>query len=102
MVLGHEGVAIVEAIGPQVKHLKLGDCVGWGFETNSCLHCSECIQGFETFCPDREMYSMANLDQGSFASNAIWREAFLHLIPEGMSDEAAAPLVSLVLFCFSA
>ena len=41
------------------------------------------------------MYTSANLDQGSFASHAIWREAFLHLVPEGMSDEAAAPLVSL-------
>ncbi|PVH94920.1 GroES-like protein [Periconia macrospinosa] len=92
MVLGHEGVGIVEALGPEVKHLKVGDRVGWGYETNSCGDCMECIQGYETFCPMREMYSTANLDQGSFASHAIWREAFLHPIPEGMSDEAAAPL----------
>ncbi|CAI6339138.1 unnamed protein product [Periconia digitata] len=92
IVLGHEGVGVVQAIGPEVKHLKIGDRVGWGYETNSCGHCLECIQGFETFCPEREMYSSANLDQGSFATHAIWREAFLHLIPESMSDEAAAPL----------
>lgn len=30
MGLGHEGVGIVEELGPQVTHLKKGDRVGWG------------------------------------------------------------------------
>ena len=34
MVLGHEGVGIVEAIGPACHSLKLGDRVGWGYEVN--------------------------------------------------------------------
>jgi D-arabinose 1-dehydrogenase-like Zn-dependent alcohol dehydrogenase len=38
------------------------------------------------------MYGISNLDQGSFASHAIWREAFLHPIPDALSDEDAAPL----------
>ncbi|KAL5333794.1 hypothetical protein BJX70DRAFT_379989 [Aspergillus crustosus] len=38
------------------------------------------------------MYAEANLDQGSFASHAIWREAFLHKIPDSISDVDAAPL----------
>ena len=38
------------------------------------------------------MYGLADLDQGSFASGAVWREAFLFTIPDGLSDEAAAPL----------
>jgi len=29
MVLGHEGVGVVEAVGPQVTYLKPGDRVGW-------------------------------------------------------------------------
>jgi D-arabinose 1-dehydrogenase-like Zn-dependent alcohol dehydrogenase len=33
-----------------------------------------------------------NLDQGSFASHAVWRESFLHKIPDAMSDLVAAPL----------
>jgi D-arabinose 1-dehydrogenase-like Zn-dependent alcohol dehydrogenase len=92
MVLGHEGVGVVDAVGPDVKYLKKGDRVGWGYETDSCGHCHECISGEEIFCPERAMYAEANLDQGSFASGAIWREAFLHLIPDGMTDEDAAPL----------
>jgi D-arabinose 1-dehydrogenase-like Zn-dependent alcohol dehydrogenase len=93
MVLGHEGVGVVEAVGTEVKQLKKGDRVGWGYVTNSCGHCLDCLQGCETFCPKRELYGGANFDQGSFASHAIWSEGFLHSIPEGLSDEAAAPLV---------
>lgn len=92
MVLGHEGVGVVEAVGPDVKYLKKGDRVGWGYETDSCGHCHACISGDEIFCPERAMYSEANLDQGSFASGAVWREGFLHLVPDEISDEDAAPL----------
>jgi D-arabinose 1-dehydrogenase-like Zn-dependent alcohol dehydrogenase len=92
MVLGHEGVGIVEAVGPDVKNLREGDRVGWGYETDACGLCIYCLQGEEIFCSQRAIYGVSNLDQGSFASNAILREAFLHPIPEGLSDEEAAPL----------
>ena len=92
MVLGHEGVGIVEAVGPACHSLKRGDHVGWGYEVDCCGHCIECLQGTETFCPDRAMYGVSNLDQGSFATHAIWRESFLYPIPKGLSDIDAAPL----------
>lgn len=93
MVLGHEGVGIVEATGPDVKFLKTGDRVGWGYEHDSCGHCEACLTGREQYCPEREMYGEANLDQGSFASHAVWKEAFLFQIPDGLSDAEAAPLM---------
>lgn len=92
MVLGHEGAGIVEAVGPTVKYLKPGTRVGWGYETDSCEHCQECLQGAEVFCPERALYGVKNLDQGSFASHAVVREAFLHLIPDAINDVDAAPL----------
>ncbi|TAQ85434.1 hypothetical protein B7494_g6257 [Chlorociboria aeruginascens] len=92
MVLGHEGVGIVQAVGPEVTTLKEGDRVGWGYENDSCGHCIECLQGAETYCPDRALYGIANSDQGSFATHAIWRESFLFKIPDGLSDVDAAPL----------
>ncbi|CAK4033304.1 alcohol dehydrogenase [Lecanosticta acicola] len=93
MGLGHEGVGVVEETGPAVTHLKKGDRVGWGYEHDSCLHCQECLRGNETYCAQRAMYGFADLDQGSFASHAVWREAFLFQIPDALSDEVAAPLM---------
>jgi len=92
MVLGHEGVGIIEKTGPAVKHLKVGDRVGWGYEHNCCGHCKQCLTGRETFCPERAMYGYNDHDQGSFAHRAVWKEAFLFKIPDSLPDEAAAPL----------
>ncbi|KAI6837827.1 GroES-like protein [Hortaea werneckii] len=92
MGLGHEGVGVIESVGPQVKYMKKGDRVGWGYEHNSCEHCQQCLRGNETYCPERKMYGLADLDQGSMATHAVWREAFLFQIPDGLSDEDAAPL----------
>jgi len=93
MVLGHEGVGIVEETGPTVRTLKKGDRVGWGYAANSCGHCSYCLTGRETYCPEREMYGYANTDVGSFATHSVWRESFLFKVPEALSDKEAAPLM---------
>ncbi|KAL6707251.1 hypothetical protein ACN47E_004239 [Coniothyrium glycines] len=93
MALGHEGTGVVEAVGPNVKHLKKGDRVGWGYEHDSCGSCNQCLTGQETYCPERQMYGAADLDQGSFASHAVWREAFLFALPANLSDAEAAPLM---------
>lgn len=39
------------------------------------------------------MYGLADLDQGSFGTHAVWREAFLFKIPDNMSNEDAGPLM---------
>lgn len=93
MVLGHEGVGIVEKLGPGVKYLKTGDRVGFGYVHDSCGHCQQCLKGTETYCSERKMYGMADFDVGSFAHKTVWREAFLFKVPEGLSDEDAAPLM---------
>ena len=94
MGLGHEGAGTVEAVGPDAKILKKGDRVGWGYMHDACGSCKECLEGFNTFCVVRKMYGYANLDQGSFADGAVWRESFLFKLPDNMTDEDAAPLVS--------
>ena len=93
MGLGHEGAGTVAATGPNVKNLKKGDRVGWGYEHDSCERCKHCLSGWETMCPDRKMYGVDDQDQGSFASHGAWREAFLFRIPDGISNEDAGPLM---------
>lgn len=92
MVLGHEGVGIVQGLGPLTTHLRIGDRVGWGYATDSCGHCDECLRGEDVFCAQRALYGEAHPDQGSFSSGAVWREAFLHRLPDALADTDAAPL----------
>jgi D-arabinose 1-dehydrogenase-like Zn-dependent alcohol dehydrogenase len=93
MALGHEGTGVVEATGPDVKIMKKGDRVGWGYEHDCCGFCKQCLTGWETLCSERKMYGLNNLDQGSFGTHAVWREAFLFKIPDNMSNEDAGPLM---------
>ncbi|KAM0464882.1 hypothetical protein ACHAPV_001873 [Trichoderma viride] len=93
IVLGHEGAGVVQEVGPDVKHLKAGDRVGWGYQANSCGLCEQCLSGNDEYCVEREIYGEANLDQGSFGEAVVWREAFLFKIPDTMSDADAAPLM---------
>ncbi|KAJ4263406.1 hypothetical protein NW762_006225 [Fusarium torreyae] len=103
IVLGHEGVGIVECAGSSVKSLKRGDRVGWGYCHGSCMACSECARGQQLYCDSRQLYGSTNLDQGSLASHAVWEaEEFLFSIPASMSSAAAAPLMCAGAAVYSA
>lgn len=102
MVLGHEGVGVVEATGPAVRELKKGDRVGWGYEHDSCGLCILCQSGRETFCEQRVMYGFGDHDQGSFASGAILKETYLFRIPDSLTDAEAAPLMCAGATVFNA
>ncbi|WP_458006480.1 alcohol dehydrogenase catalytic domain-containing protein, partial [Escherichia coli] len=49
-ILGHEGIGVVQKVGPGVTSLKPGDraSVAWFFE--GCGHCDYCNSGNETLC----------------------------------------------------
>ncbi|MCF8541121.1 MAG: NAD(P)-dependent alcohol dehydrogenase [Aurantimicrobium sp.] len=47
-VLGHEGAGVIEALGPGVNTLKVGDKVIMGF--NSCGTCNNCLSGKPYSC----------------------------------------------------
>jgi D-arabinose 1-dehydrogenase-like Zn-dependent alcohol dehydrogenase len=44
-VLGHEGVGVVEEVGPEVRCLKKGDRVGFGYVHHVCGQCNDCLAG---------------------------------------------------------
>ncbi|KAF7315796.1 NAD(P)-dependent alcohol dehydrogenase protein [Mycena indigotica] len=94
MVLGHEGVGIVEQIGEGVLDLAVGDVVGWGYIHKSCGRCEQCLKGQDNYCrAGVEMYGLNNFHQGSFGSHAVWDESYLFKVPAGLAPEHAAPLM---------
>ncbi|KAJ6111516.1 GroES-like protein [Penicillium sp. IBT 18751x] len=95
IALGHEGAGIVKELGPDAKKLKIGDRVGWGYVNGGCGTCPSCLDGFHIRCegPSPQVYGQGFLDSGSFATSAVRSEAFLHVIPEGLSSASAAPLM---------
>ncbi|TGO57417.1 hypothetical protein BOTNAR_0201g00030 [Botryotinia narcissicola] len=87
MTLGHEGVGVVVATGPEVQSLTKGVRVGWGFLQDTCGKCKQCECGTDVFCPERKMYGRSDLDQGSLAYGIVKKESRL------ASDEEVAPLM---------
>lgn len=57
------------------------------------MHCDQCLSGNEILCAQRAMYGEADLDQGAFASHAVWKAAFLFHIPDAITSAEAAPLM---------
>ncbi|MCJ1322624.1 hypothetical protein MMC15_007973 [Xylographa vitiligo] len=101
MVLGHEGVGIVQAVGPEVSVLKVGDRVGWGYNHSGCGHCLQCRTGWIGNCAEAHQFGKTELDQGSFGSHAIWKEEVLFHIPEGIASADAAPLMCAGITVFA-
>jgi len=92
-VLGHEGVGYVEEIGPDVRRVKKGDRVGFGFVHKVCGNCEYCLNGREQYCLEAKKYGRADLDVGSFATHAVWDADMLFSIPDGLELKDAAPLM---------
>ena len=63
-VLGHEAAGIVEAVGPGVTHLGVGDHVLLT-PLAPCGHCPACARHEATTCPDALSFSMSTRPDGS-------------------------------------
>ena len=51
--VGHEAIGIIEAVGSEVKDVKVGDFVIAPF-THGCGHCAACLAGFDGDCLNQE------------------------------------------------
>lgn len=90
-VLGHEIVGHVVAIGREVKGIKVGQKVGIGWTSNSCMHCRQCMSGNHNFCPT----SIATIigHSGGFASHVRAHWAWTMQIPEKLPVADTGPLL---------
>lgn len=90
-VLGHEIAGRVVAVGPAVKGIKLGQKVGIGWTSSSCMHCRQCKSGNHNFCPDSTPTIIGHT--GGFASRVRAHWAWTLPIPEKLSLADVGPLL---------
>jgi len=87
---GHEGIGIVEKLGPGVTSRSVGDRVAIAWLGYACGVCRYCIGGWETLC-EAQQNSGYSVD-GAFAEYAVVNAAFATPVPDGVSPRDAAPL----------
>lgn len=95
-ILGHEGVGIVEEVGPGVKNFKPGDKVIISCIT-SCGSCHYCKQALYAHCEDGGwiLGHMINGTQAEYV-HIPHADNSLHHIPKGISDEAAVMISDIL------
>ena len=66
-VFGHEVVGKVTAMGSLAKGLKVGQRVGVGWNCSSCMHCRQCLDGYQQLCATAQPTIAGHL--GGFATS---------------------------------
>jgi len=91
VVLGHEIVGTVEALGPEATRWRVGDRVGIAWINSACGQCRFCREGNENLCP--EFKGTGCHADGGYAQYVAVSEDYAYLIPDRFSDTQAAPLL---------
>ncbi|MBI2234443.1 MAG: zinc-dependent alcohol dehydrogenase family protein [Micavibrio aeruginosavorus] len=95
-ILGHEGVGIIEKVGPGVTTMKPGDHVLISCIT-SCGKCDSCRKGMYSHCATGG-WILGNRIDGTQAEyvRIPHAETSLYLIPQGMDEEAVVMLSDIL------
>ena len=89
IVLGHEPVGIVDAIGAGVRFVKVGDRVGVAWYQAGCGRCGYCQRKQIKFCAEPKTWIT---NGGAYADYMIAESEGCTLLPDGIAWEQAAPL----------
>jgi propanol-preferring alcohol dehydrogenase len=91
IIPGHEIVGRIDAIGPGVEGLSIGERVGVPWLGHTCGVCPYCLAQRENLC-DHPLFTGFTRD-GGFATATIADARFAFPLGEVGSDEALAPLL---------
>ncbi|KAL0930151.1 nadp-dependent alcohol dehydrogenase [Colletotrichum truncatum] len=100
--VGHEIVGKAVRVGANVNHIRIGDRVGVGAQARSCLRpdCPECSRGEENACTRERVDTYGSFypndegkSMGGYADYNRTNGRFVVKIPDGLSSEAAAPML---------
>ena len=90
LVPGHEVVGTVVAAGEHVKGVAVGDTVGVGWFSESCMHCLQCMAGDHNLCEDKESIIVGR--HGGFADRVRCHWGWATPIPAGLDISKVGPL----------
>lgn len=90
-VPGHEAIGKVVAVGDQAKFVKVGQTVGIGWNSGSCMHCRPCLAGDHNMCDTGEATIVGR--PGAFATRVRAHWVWATPIPEGVDLAKAGPLL---------
>jgi propanol-preferring alcohol dehydrogenase len=91
LIPGHEIVGVIDALGPDVASLRLGQRVGVPWLGRTCGGCPYCAAGAENLC-DRPQFTGYTRD-GGFASHVVADAAFTFALDRFTDPIATAPLM---------
>jgi propanol-preferring alcohol dehydrogenase len=91
LVIGHEIVGTILEQGADVTGFAIGQRVGVPWLGETCLRCRFCLSGRENLC-DNAKFTGYDKD-GGYGTHTVARADFCFPLPDGFSDEEAAPLL---------
>lgn len=91
VILGHEAVGRIVALGDSAKGLKVGQYVGIGWSASSCMHCHECMTGNHNLCPEVGATIIGR--HGGFADRLRSHWAWAIPLPDALDISSAGPLL---------
>ena len=91
LILGHEIVGHVDAVGDGVEHIARGDRVGVPWLGWTCGTCAYCRSGRENLCA-RAKFTGYTID-GGYAEQTMADTRYCFPIPDAFGDLEAAPLL---------
>jgi D-arabinose 1-dehydrogenase-like Zn-dependent alcohol dehydrogenase len=96
---GHEISGHIDAVGPGVKPWKVGQHVGVGWHGAHCFICDNCRRGEFILCVNGKVTGI-HFD-GGYAEYTVVPAEAVAALPEGISDEEAAPLLCAGITVFN-
>ncbi len=90
LVPGHEIVGEVIATGEAVKNIRIGDKVGMGWFSASCMSCQICMDGAHHLCNQTEATIVGR--HGGFADMVRGHWSWAIPLPQGIDLSKAGPL----------
>lgn len=91
VVPGHEAVGRVVALGQHAKGLRMGQRVGVGWNSSSCMHCHQCMTGNNNLCAEAGATIIGH--HGGFAERVRSHWAWAIPLPDALDISSAGPLL---------